>query len=82
MNVVRQISVIGLIGIGVTMAIITNGIDLSSGSVLALSAVIAASFAQRSDWAAAKYPGLVVPWASPSYLAWRWACCAVLSSAS
>ncbi len=61
MNVVRQISVIGLIGIGVTMAIITNGIDLSSGSVLALSAVIAASFAQRSDWAAAKYPGLVVP---------------------
>jgi inositol transport system permease protein len=61
LNVVRQISVIGLIGIGVTMAIIANGIDLSSGSVLALSAVISASLAQRVDWAAAKYPGLVLP---------------------
>ena len=33
-NVVRQISVMGLIAIGVTMVIITTGIDLSSGSVL------------------------------------------------
>ncbi|MCI0521946.1 MAG: ABC transporter permease [Chloroflexi bacterium] len=61
LNVVRQISVIGLIGMGVTMAIISTGIDLSSGSVLALSAVIAASLAQRPDWEAAKYPGLVLP---------------------
>ena len=36
LNVVRQISVVGLIAIGVTMVIITTGIDLSSGSVLAL----------------------------------------------
>lgn len=61
LNVVRQISVIGLIGIGVTLAIIALGIDLSSGSVLAISAVVAASLAQRVDWEAAKYPGLVVP---------------------
>jgi inositol transport system permease protein len=60
-NVVRQISVVGLIAIGVTMVIITGGIDLSSGSVLALAAVVAASLAQRTDWQGAKYPGLDVP---------------------
>jgi len=60
-NVVRQISVVGLIAIGVTMVIITTGIDLSSGSVLALAAVIAASLAQQPDWHDAKYPGLVLP---------------------
>lgn len=46
LNVVRQISLIAIIGMGVTMCIITTGIDLSSGSVLALAGVIAASFAQ------------------------------------
>ncbi|MCB9079798.1 MAG: ABC transporter permease [Anaerolineaceae bacterium] len=61
LNVVRQISVMGLIAIGVTMVIITTGIDLSSGSVLALSAVVAASLAQRPDWQSAKYPGLNLP---------------------
>ena len=60
-NVIRQISVVGLIAIGVTMVIITTGIDLSSGSVLALAAVFAASLAQQPDWHDAKYPGLVVP---------------------
>jgi inositol transport system permease protein len=60
-NVVRQISVVGMIAIGVTMVIITTGIDLSSGSVLALAAVVAASLAQRTDWAQARYPGLVLP---------------------
>lgn len=60
-NVFRQISVVGLISIGVTMVIITTGIDLSSGSVLALAAVFAASLAQQPDWHDAKYPGLVVP---------------------
>src|SRR5215203_2830917 len=47
LNIVRQISVVGLIAIGVTMVIITGGIDLSSGSVLALAAVFAASLAQQ-----------------------------------
>lgn len=61
LNVVRQISVMGLIAIGVTMIIITTGIDLSSGSVAALAAVIAASLAQRPDWENAKYPGLELP---------------------
>ena len=61
LNVVRQISVMGLIAIGVTMVIITTGIDLSSGSVAALAAVVAASLAQRVDWEGAKYPGLALP---------------------
>lgn len=58
MNIIRQISVIGLIAFGVTMCIITTGIDLSSGSVLALAAVVAASLAQQPDWAARMYPNL------------------------
>lgn len=41
-NVVRQISFIGLIAIGVTIVIIISGIDLSSGSVMAVSTVLAA----------------------------------------
>lgn len=60
MNVIRQISVIGIISLGVTLVIISKGIDLSSGSVLALAAVIAASFGQTADWAARMYPNMPV----------------------
>lgn len=45
-NIVRQMSIIGIIAIGVTPIIITKGIDLSSGSLIALVSVIVASFAQ------------------------------------
>lgn len=61
LNVVRQISVVGIIAIGITMIIITGGIDLSPGSVVALVTVVAASLAQRADWGGAKFPGLQVP---------------------
>jgi inositol transport system permease protein len=47
LNVVRQISLISIIGVGVTFCIITTGIDLSSGSVLALVGVISTSFARE-----------------------------------
>lgn len=40
LTVLLQTSVIGLLGIGMTMVIITGGIDLSVGSVLALSGVV------------------------------------------
>ncbi|MCA9731556.1 ABC transporter permease [candidate division KSB1 bacterium] len=43
-NVVNQIVVFAIIAIGMTMVIITAGIDLSVGSLVALSAVIATSF--------------------------------------
>jgi ribose/xylose/arabinose/galactoside ABC-type transport system permease subunit len=42
-NILQQISVNGILAIGMTLVIITGGIDLSVGSVLALSAVVAAS---------------------------------------
>ena len=48
-NIVRQISIIGLIALGVTGVIVAAGIDLSSGSVVGVVAVVAACFAQ--------YPG-------------------------
>lgn len=57
-NVVRQISVIGLISLGVTLVIISKGIDLSSGSILAVAAVVAASLGQRGDWQAKMFPNL------------------------
>jgi inositol transport system permease protein len=60
-NIIRQISFMGLIAIGVTMVIITGGIDLGSGSVLALAAVLATSLAQIQESATLKYPGLIVP---------------------
>ena len=43
---VLQVSIIGLLAVGVTQVMLTGGIDLSSGSVVALSAMIAASLAQ------------------------------------
>ena len=42
LTILLQTAVIGLLGIGLTMVIITGGIDLSVGSVLALSGVISA----------------------------------------
>lgn len=39
MNVIRQSSVIGIMGVGMTFVILTGGIDLSVGSILALSSV-------------------------------------------
>lgn len=44
-NILQQISVNGILAIGMTLVIITAGIDLSVGSVLALSGVVATSFA-------------------------------------
>ena len=41
-NIANQIAVIAIIAIGMTMVIITGGIDLSVGSLIALSAVVAA----------------------------------------
>lgn len=55
---VLQVSVIGIIAIGVTQVIITGGIDLSSGSVVALTAMVAASLAQSSDAVRMVYPSL------------------------
>ncbi|MFB3786831.1 MAG: substrate-binding domain-containing protein [bacterium] len=48
-DIVRQVSVRGIIAVGMTFVIISGGIDLSVGSVLALSTVITA-LALRDGW--------------------------------
>lgn len=53
--VLRQVSINGILAIGVTFVIIAGGIDLSLGSVVALTGVVAASFAHPGT-----YP-LIVP---------------------
>ena len=60
-NIVRQMSIVGLIALGVTGIIVSAGIDLSSGSVVGLTAVVAASLAQSPDNTSAFYPGLHLP---------------------
>ncbi|HEX2945212.1 MAG TPA: ribose ABC transporter permease [Clostridia bacterium] len=43
-NVLRQVSINGILAIGMTFVVITGGIDLSVGSLVAFSGVIVASF--------------------------------------
>lgn len=47
--IILQVSIIGIIAIGVTQVIITEGIDLSSGSVVGFTAMVAMSFAQVAE---------------------------------
>ncbi|RYD04784.1 hypothetical protein N752_12730 [Desulforamulus aquiferis] len=42
LNVARQVSINALLGVGMTFVILTGGIDLSVGSILALSGALAA----------------------------------------
>jgi len=58
-NILEQISVNGIMAIGMTLVIITAGIDLSVGSVLALSAVVGTSFAQVNDQGTQEHTVLV-----------------------
>ncbi|THD83517.1 ABC transporter permease [Aliigemmobacter aestuarii] len=46
--IILQVSIVGIIALGVTQVIITGGIDLSSGSVVGATAMIAMSFAQTA----------------------------------
>lgn len=46
--IILQVSITGIIALGVTQVIISGGIDLSSGSIVGATAMLAVSFAQRS----------------------------------
>jgi len=46
--IILQVSIVGIIAIGVTQVIISGGIDLSSGSIVGAVAMITMSFAQRA----------------------------------
>lgn len=61
-NVLRQASINGILAIGMTFVILTRGIDLSVGSVVALAGVVSASLATTSSTAAAfggPYPAII-----------------------
>ncbi len=60
LNVTSQIVVIAVIAIGMTMVIITGGIDLSVGSLVALSAVVTAWLIRRLGGEAATGPAMVL----------------------
>jgi ribose transport system permease protein len=49
-NVVRAVSEIGIIAVGMTFVILVGGIDLSVGSVLGLAAVGSAVLMVENDW--------------------------------
>src|SRR5689334_22709017 len=49
-TVARQISINGILAVGVTYVLLTGGVDLSLGSVVALSGVVAAKFAHPDSW--------------------------------
>jgi inositol transport system permease protein len=46
--IILQVATVGIIALGVTQVIITGGIDLSSGSIVGASAMVAMSFAQTA----------------------------------
>ena len=55
---ILQEAEIGIIAVGVTQVIIMGGIDLSSGSVVGMTAMFAAILAQEADYSHAIYPAL------------------------
>jgi inositol transport system permease protein len=55
---ILQEAEIGIIAVGVTQVIIMGGIDLSSGSLVGMTAMIAASLAQAAGYTHAIYPSL------------------------
>lgn len=48
--VVRQVSINGILAVGATYVLLTGGVDLSLGSVVALTGVVAASFAHPGEF--------------------------------
>jgi ribose/xylose/arabinose/galactoside ABC-type transport system permease subunit len=58
LNLVRQVSVIGIVALGEMLVILTGGIDLGVGSIVAFSGVVAAAL-QRGN--AGVVPTLILP---------------------
>jgi len=52
-DVLRQVSVTGIVAVGMTLVIFIAGIDLSVGSLMALGTVICAMLLTQSGWTAA-----------------------------
>ena len=69
-DILRQMSLIGIIALGMTFVILTGGIDLSVGSILALSTVVAATALTDG------LPGVPEALQIPAALLLAVACCA------
>ncbi len=57
-DVLRQVSITGLVATGMTIVILLGGIDLSVGSVMGCSSVICAMLLTSSGWTAAAIMGV------------------------
>jgi simple sugar transport system permease protein len=57
-DVLRQVSITGLVATGMTMVILLGGIDLSVGSVMGFSTVICAMLLTKPGWTAASVMGV------------------------
>lgn len=77
LNIANQIAVIAIVAIGMTMVIISGGIDLSVGSLIALSAVLTALFIR--DFAGAALAG---PWGMLLASLAAMACCGLIGASS
>jgi simple sugar transport system permease protein len=72
-DVLRQVSITGLVATGMTMVILLGGIDLSVGSVMGFSTIICAMLLTKSGWTAASVIGVpaatAVSFAAVAFLA-------------
>jgi simple sugar transport system permease protein len=57
-DVLRQVSITGLVATGMTMVILLGGIDLSVGSVMGFATVICAMLLTKPGWTAASVMGV------------------------
>lgn len=53
LNVLRQVSIVGILAVGMTFVILTKGIDLSVGSILGVSVVLFAGLLETGSMATA-----------------------------
>lgn len=60
MNIILQVATTGIIAYGMVMVMITGGIDLSAGSMLAFSCMVIAVFAEKGSTATAVVLGIAV----------------------
>lgn len=60
-NILRQISINGILAVGMTFVILTGGIDLSVGSVVGITGVIVGSMLENgTNWVLASLAALVI----------------------
>jgi simple sugar transport system permease protein len=57
-DVLRQVSITGLVATGMTIVILLGGIDLSVGSVMGFSTVVCAMLLTKAGWTAASVMGV------------------------